>query len=201
MPRDIGRPRAGARAPGTALRADRNAGLFRGPGLGLPGLVMPGLGMAGLLLALAGCNAAMAPGGEASQRPDETAPGAPLSVLEALPPEPGDPASATDGMAGATAPAGLDEASAPVFGFERDLGVTTASLGDPTDAGFWALTPLTDEIRRGRLADPVSGKSVQVELRPSGGATGAGTRVSLSAMRALEVPLISLTNLKVYASE
>ncbi|ANB34880.1 hypothetical protein A6024_12745 [Rhodovulum sulfidophilum] len=104
-------------------------------------------------------------------------------------------------MAGATAPAGLDEASAPVFGFERDLGVTTASLGDPTDAGFWALTPLTDEIRRGRLADPVSGKSVQVELRPSGGATGAGTRVSLSAMRALEVPLISLTNLKVYASE
>ncbi|MCE8441352.1 hypothetical protein, partial [Rhodovulum sulfidophilum] len=170
-------------------------------GLGMPGLVMPGLGMAGLLLALAGCNAAMAPGGEASQRPDQTAPGAPLSVLEALPPEPGDPASATDGTAGATAPAGLDEASAPVFGFERDLGVTTASLGDPTDAGFWALTPLTDEIRRGRLADPVSGKSVQVELRPSGGATGAGTRVSLSAMRALEVPLISLTNLKVYASE
>ncbi|OLS48632.1 hypothetical protein BV379_10395 [Rhodovulum sulfidophilum] len=169
----------------------------------MPGLFMPGLGMAGLLLALAGCNAAMAPGGEASQRPDQTAPGAPLSVLEALPPEPGDPASATDGTAGATAtaPAGLDEASAPVFGFERDLGVTTASLGDPTDAGFWALTPLTDEIRRGRLADPVSGKSVQVELRPSGGATGAGTRVSLSAMRALEVPLISLTNLKVYVSE
>ncbi|WP_414897725.1 D-galactarate dehydratase [Rhodovulum sp. YEN HP10] len=122
-------------------------------------------------------------------------------MIEALPPEPGALASGAQDATGATAPAGLEEATAPVLGFERELGVTTASLGDPTDPGFWALTPLTDEIRRGRLADPVSGKSVQVELRPSGGASGAGTRVSLSAMQALEVPLISLTNLKVYASE
>ncbi|RAP43246.1 hypothetical protein BYZ73_00625 [Rhodovulum viride] len=167
----------------------------------------PGLGLA---LVLAGCNGAGTPLGDGAAPPAEEIPadpGAPLSALGTLPTD-GVP-EATGPEAGAAAgsdavppaPSGLAEATAPVFGLERELGVTTASLGDPNEAGFWAVTPLVDETRRGRLADPVSGASAQVELRPSDSSPGAGTRVSMQALRALGLPPISLTNLKVYVSE
>ncbi|PTW52090.1 hypothetical protein [Rhodovulum kholense] len=171
----------------------------------------PGLGLA---LVLAGCNGAGTPLGGGAAPPAEEIPadtGAPLSALGTLPtdgvPEATGPEAGAGAGSGAgsgtvpTAPSGLAEATAPVFGLERELGVTTASLGDPNEAGFWAVTPLVDETRRGRLADPVSGASVQVELRPSDSSPGAGTRVSMEALRALGLPPISLTNLKVYVSE
>jgi len=82
-------------------------------------------------------------------------------------------------------------------GGEAALGTTVASLGNPAEPGFWAETPLVSEVRRGRLTDPASGASVQVELRPSGGASGSGTRVSLPAFRVLELPLSALPELRV----
>lgn len=80
---------------------------------------------------------------------------------------------------------------------EVRLGTTIASLGDPADPGFWAETPLVTEVRQGRLEYSVTGKSVTLELRPSGGATGSGTRVSLPALRVLEAPLTALPELVV----
>jgi hypothetical protein len=81
----------------------------------------------------------------------------------------------------------------------RRLGTTVASLGDPADPGFWIETPLVTEARRGRLEYPANGKTVQVELRPSGGASGSGSRVSLPALRMLEAPLTGLPELVVFA--
>lgn len=80
---------------------------------------------------------------------------------------------------------------------EVALGTTIASLGDPASPGFWAETPLVQSVRPGRLSYPETGKSVQVELRPSGAAPGSGTRVSLPAMRVLEAPLTALPELTV----
>lgn len=78
------------------------------------------------------------------------------------------------------------------------LGTTIASLGDPSLPGFWAETPLVTEVQPGRLDFPSQGTSVQVELRPSGGAPGSGTRVSLPALRVLEAPLTALPELEVF---
>ncbi|MBM7067792.1 hypothetical protein [Actibacterium sp. 188UL27-1] len=85
-------------------------------------------------------------------------------------------------------------ATAPSGG-RRELGRTIASLGDPTDPGFWAETGLVTSAQEGRLSYPASGKTVTVELRPSGTDPAAGSRVSLAAFRALEAPLTDLPEL------
>jgi len=78
------------------------------------------------------------------------------------------------------------------------LGTTVASLGDPGEAGFWIKTPLVSEVTSGRIVYVTSGRSVQVELRPSGGPAGGGSQVSLPAMRLLDAPLAGLPELVVY---
>lgn len=80
-------------------------------------------------------------------------------------------------------------------GGETELGRTIATLGDPADPGFWAKTPLVREVRQGRLVYPANGNSVQVELRPLPGEPGAGSQVSLAAMRVLGAPLTGLPEL------
>lgn len=92
-------------------------------------------------------------------------------------------------------------AAVPSGGGERKLGTTIASLGDPTDPGFWAETPLVKTAQSGRLVFPGNGNSVQVELRPSGGDAGSGTRVSLPAFQVLGAPLTGLPELVVYAGK
>lgn len=87
-------------------------------------------------------------------------------------------------------------ASAPDEG-GRLLGQVVASLGDPGRSGFWVETDLAQAQGRGRLVDVASGKSVEVELLPLSG--DAGARVSLAAMRVLEVGLTDLPTLEVYA--
>ncbi|WP_239495839.1 hypothetical protein [Yoonia maritima] len=79
---------------------------------------------------------------------------------------------------------------------ETRLGVSIASLGSPTDPGIWLKTPLIDELSRGRVV--YNGTSVNVELRPSGGAPGSGSQISLAAMRLIEAPLTSLPELEVF---
>ncbi|NCO87345.1 MAG: D-galactarate dehydratase [Rhodobacterales bacterium] len=81
---------------------------------------------------------------------------------------------------------------------EARLGTTIASLGSPTDPGIWMRTGLVSEVTMGRVEYPANGKSVTLELRPSGGPAGAGSQISLAAMRLLEVPLTGLPELVVF---
>ncbi|SLN27389.1 hypothetical protein PSA7680_01223 [Pseudoruegeria aquimaris] len=81
---------------------------------------------------------------------------------------------------------------------EALLGRTVASLGDPTLGGFWLETPLAAKPGPGRITSVATGKSVAVELRPLDAARSAGSRLSLAAMRLLEVPLTDLPELDVY---
>ena len=90
-------------------------------------------------------------------------------------------------------------AEAPPETPERSLGSTVASLGDATQPGLWLETPLVSAATPGRLAYGARGTSVLVELRPSGGAAGSGSRISLAAMRLLEAPLTDLPTLQVFA--
>ncbi len=85
----------------------------------------------------------------------------------------------------------------PVVGDGR-LGETVASVGDPKDPGFWVKTPLVSERMTGRALYVASGRSVQVQLIPSGGAPGSGSQISLAAMRLLDAPLTGLPVLVLY---
>lgn len=154
-----------------------------------------------LFLALAGCGGT-APsflGGIGGERPDAPSdvalPGDPLMapMKEGVPP----PAEATTAVEFDTTTAEEREVAASAEG-GRELGRTVASLGDPSDPGFWIETPLVTEVAEGRLVFPGTGNSVKVELRPTGGAPGSGSRVSLPAMRVLEAPLTGLPELIVY---
>ena len=83
-------------------------------------------------------------------------------------------------------------------GGERRLGTTIANLGSPTDPGIWFKTPLVSEVTQGRVV--YQGNSVNVELRPSGGAAGSGSQISLAAMRLIQAPLTGLPEVTVYAN-
>ncbi|TCO72374.1 D-galactarate dehydratase [Rhodovulum euryhalinum] len=141
-------------------------------------------------LALAGCAAVPA------ERPVSPAePGAPLSVLR--PPPPG---ARTAEAFDTTTPAERAAATAAPRAPEALLGRTVASLGDPADPGFWAVTPLVARVQPGRLVDSATGFSVLVELRPREAEAGAGTLVSLPALRALGVPLTALREISVFGA-
>ena len=86
-------------------------------------------------------------------------------------------------------------AAAPVESAERLLGSVVVSLGDPTQPGFWLETPLVSAPGKGRVVFPVTGKSAQVDLRPS----ETGSRISLAAMRLIEAPLTDLPEVEVYS--
>ncbi|WBU60377.1 hypothetical protein [Paracoccus albus] len=77
------------------------------------------------------------------------------------------------------------------------LGTTVASLGDATEGGFWIKTPLVSAAGKGRVVNPASGKSANVDLQPLGGG-GSGSQLSLAAMQALDVPLTELPEIEVW---
>lgn len=81
---------------------------------------------------------------------------------------------------------------------EARLGRTVATLGSPADPGFWLETPLTDRVRPGRVVAATSGASVKVELRPIDAPPGAGSRISLPALRLLNIGLTGLHELDVF---
>lgn len=81
----------------------------------------------------------------------------------------------------------------------RKLGVTIASLGSPTEPGFWLKTPLVSQTKPGRVVYPISAKSVQVTLQPIDGPASAGSRMSLAALRLLGAPLTGLLEVEVYS--
>ncbi len=78
----------------------------------------------------------------------------------------------------------------------QELGVTIASLGSPTVPGIWLETPLVTELTPGQIT--YQDKTINVELRPSGGALGSGSQISLAAMRLLEAPLTGLPEITVF---
>ena len=77
------------------------------------------------------------------------------------------------------------------------LGRTIASLGDPSQPGFWMTTSLVTVERPGRIEYPQKGTRVDVTLIPS---EGGSSRVSLAALRLLEAPLADLSELDVFAN-
>lgn len=79
------------------------------------------------------------------------------------------------------------------------LGSTIASLGDVAEPGFWLETPLVDSVQAGRVA-AANGRTLEVELRPINGGSGSGSRISLAAMRLLNIPLTELPELQVFTN-
>ena len=77
------------------------------------------------------------------------------------------------------------------------LGATVASLGSPTEPGFWLKTPLVTSQTAGRVTNKANGKSSAVTLIPIEGPATGGSRLSLPAMRLIEAPLTDLVDLTV----
>ncbi|MFQ1700223.1 D-galactarate dehydratase [Loktanella agnita] len=138
------------------------------------------------VLAIAGCTS-----------PALQAPGAaPAPTLNATPPPP-TTATTVEQFDTTSEAERAAAAAAETGGADAPLGVTVASLGPPTEPGIWLKTPLVDVLTEGRIT--FAGKSINVELRPSGGAAGAGSQISLAAMRLLDAPLTGLPEITVFA--
>lgn len=113
-------------------------------------------------------------------------------------------ASRTSGPAAAPEPRPDEEARqdtddkpAPEAG--TVLGETVASLGSPSEGGLWLRTPMVAAPRPGEVVALSGGARAQVELRPSGGEPGAGSRLSIAGFRALALPVTALPELRVIA--
>ena len=76
---------------------------------------------------------------------------------------------------------------------------TVTSLGNVREPGLWMRTPLVSAPMRGTVRDPVSGRSVALDLIPIEGPPSAGSRMSLRAYQALGLPLTALPDLRVSA--
>ena len=87
------------------------------------------------------------------------------------------------------------EAASSTSSGGNSLGTTVASLGDAATPGFWLETPLVSTPTTGRVRNPATGRTVQVDLRPI---DGGSSRISLAALRLLEAPLTELVTLEVF---
>lgn len=124
----------------------------------------------------------------------------PVETLDPTPPPPPPPAARTVEEFDTTS--AEDRAAAvavePEPAGEQSLGITNISLGPPAQPGIWLETGLVTTLSEGRVENPATGKTVNVELRPSGGPATAGSQLSLAAMRLLDVPLTGLIDVEVY---
>lgn len=136
--------------------------------------------------------------------PEDLPPPAPEEVKAAAAitraPKPRPAARATAAQLDTTTRAQKVAAAAPAEKPEAKLGTTIASLGDPTEPGFWIKTPLVKDRRIGRIVNPVNGKSAKVDLIPLPGPSTAGSQVSLPALQLLGVSLTELPEIEVWRS-
>ncbi|MCV3272501.1 hypothetical protein [Roseobacter sinensis] len=132
-----------------------------------------------------GINRALGGGGTAAPE-QSAAPARGLPTARANDPDALDQSTAEERAAATAARAG-----------GRSLGQTVASLGSPAEPGFWLKTPLVSAETAGRVRDRRTGEAVAVTLQPISGPPTAGSRLSLSAMRALGVSLTDLVTLEV----
>lgn len=110
------------------------------------------------------------------------------------------PAAMTAEALDTTSEAEKAAATAKPVASGKPMGRTIASLGDPTDTGFWLKTPLVTAPQEGRV-ETAEGRSVKVGLFPlTGGAKAGkgGSQISLPAMRALGLDLTAMPELTVY---
>lgn len=91
-----------------------------------------------------------------------------------------------------------DEVSEDAATAAGPLGTTLATLGDAAQPGLWMETPFVASVAQGRVTG-ASGEAVVLELRPSGGAPGSGSRLSLAAMQALGLSLTAIAEVSVEA--
>ena len=77
----------------------------------------------------------------------------------------------------------------------KALGTTVASLGDPSQPGFWIETSLVTAPGSGRIKSVGTGESADVDLVPL---SEGSARVSLAAWRLLDLPLTELATLEVF---
>lgn len=122
---------------------------------------------------------------------------APAATLDPSPPPPPPSTAVTAAQFDTTT--AEDRAAAVVIAEPAGrlaLGTTIASLGSPTEPGIWLKTPLVTELTPGRVT--YEGTTINIELRPSGGAAGSGSQISLAAMRLIGAPLTSLPALTVF---
>lgn len=78
-----------------------------------------------------------------------------------------------------------------------DLGTTVASLGSAKQSGLWMKTPLVDVPGRGRVTNPETGQSVEVDLIPRDAPRGGGSQLSVEGFQALGAPMTGLPELRV----
>jgi len=139
-------------------------------------------------------------------QPEDTAPrSAPAAqpgtgVASAVPPAPRPPAAArTQEVLDTTTQAQRAQAAAAVApqSGAKALGTTIASLGSPTEPGFWIKTPLVSSEAMGRVTNKSNGKSSAVRLIPIDGPATGGSQLSLPAMRLIEASLTDLTEVDV----
>lgn len=153
-------------------------------------------------VALAGCQAMNS--GPATQTPTAPATTPPSAEITAA--ASGAALGTLQRPAGSRSVAQLDAsaaekaaASKPTTAGQK-LGTTVASLGDATQGGFWIKTPLVKSNAKGRVVNPATGKSVNVDMIPLGGPASAGSQVSLPALTTLGADLTDLPELEVYSS-
>ncbi|WP_374299867.1 hypothetical protein [Paracoccus sp. (in: a-proteobacteria)] len=115
-------------------------------------------------------------------------------------PAPRPAARATAAQLDTTTPEQRAAAAKPAEAAETRLGTTVASLGNPSEGGFWIKTPLAKERGIGRIVDPSTGKSAKVDLIPLDGPASGGSQVSLPALQLLGVSLTDLPTIEVYRS-
>mgnify|MGYP006894101905 FL=1 len=115
-------------------------------------------------------------------------------------PAPRPAARASAAQLDTTTPEQRAAAAKPAEAAETRLGTTVASLGNPSEGGFWIKTPLVSERGIGRIVDPATGKSAKVDLIPLDGPASGGSQVSLPALQLLGVSLTDLPTLEVYRS-
>ncbi|SNR52397.1 hypothetical protein EYF88_12270 [Paracoccus sediminis] len=115
-------------------------------------------------------------------------------------PAPRPAARATAAQLDTTTPEQRAAAAQPAPAAETRLGTTIASLGNPSEGGFWIKTPLVSERGIGRIVNPATGKSAKVDLIPLDGPASGGSQVSLSALQLLGVSLTDLPTIEVYRS-
>ena len=138
---------------------------------------------------------AMMPQAEATEADVAAVPADP--VMTSAPPPP--PAAKTVQTLDTTTAEQRAEAAAPATpsATSKSLGTTIATLGSPTEPGFWLKTPLVKTETSGRVTNKANGKSSVVTLIPIDGPATGGSRMSLPAMRLIEASLTDLTEVEV----
>jgi len=147
------------------------------------------------VLAIAGCTSLTPP---AAVDPVVPPVDTPTPTLDTTPPPPPSTSATTVEQFDTTTAEDREEAQVvQASASDASLGTTIASLGSPTEPGIWLKTPLVSTLTEGRIA--YQGKEINVELRPSGGAAGSGSQISLAAIRLIEAPLTGLPEIEVFA--